>query len=254
MIIDVHGHVLGPGYPVGSEFTTTAEKTREVLHRHNVQQIWMSHTSAMVVDDTICNRQLYEEYVKVYPDTFVGFCVVDPHKGLDHVKAEMRRCKEEYGFKGLKIHGWLQGFGMHDAYIDDMMQIAEEYHWPVIFHDGTPPYADTSQIADLAEKHPNVNVILGHSGLYDSYRAAIQACRDLPNVYLCLVGNTIGSIREKLRQAPHSRILYGSDYCCGNDMEFAGTLIEDRYDSLIEAAEGENVDDILFGNAKQLII
>ena len=37
-------------------------------------------------------------------------------------------------------------------------------------------------------------------------------------------------------------------------MEFAGTLIADRYDSLIEAAEGENVDDILFGNAKQLII
>ena len=78
MIIDVHGHVLGPGYPVGSEFSTTAEKTREVLHRHNVGQIWMSHTSAMVLDDSVCNRQLYEEYVKVYPDTFVGFFMMVP--------------------------------------------------------------------------------------------------------------------------------------------------------------------------------
>ena len=254
MMIDVHGHVLSPGYPVGSDFTTEAEKLIEVMHRHNVSQIWMSHTSAMTLDDTVCNKELYENYVKPYPETFVGFCVVDPHKGLDHVKEEMRRCKEAYGFKGLKVHGWLQAFGMHDACMDLMMQIAGEYRWPVIFHDGTPPYADTSQIADLAERFPHVNVILGHSGLYDSYRAAIQASRDLSNVYLCLVGNTIGSIREMLRQVPHSRILYGSDYCCGSDMEFAGTLIAYRYDSLIEAAEGENVDDILFGNAKQLII
>ena len=254
MMIDVHGHVLAPGYPVGTTFATEAKKLKEVMHQHNVGQIWMSHTSAMTLDDSICNAELYELYVKPYPETFVGFCVVDPHKGEAHVREEMRRCKDEYGFKGLKVHGWLQGFGMHDSLMDVMMEIAGEYHWPVIFHDGTPPYADTSQIADLAEKFPNVNVILGHSGLYDSYRAAIQACRDLENVYLCLVGNTIGSIKEMLRQAPRSRILFGSDYCCGSDMDFAGTLIVDRYESLIEAAEGDNVDNILFGNAKQLII
>ena len=253
MIIDVHGHTMGPGYPMGSTFSTNAEKSIEVMHKHNISQIWMSHCGAMAVDDTFYNRDLYDNYVKPYPNEFVGFCVVNPYKGWEHVKDEMKRCKEEYGFKGLKIHGWIQGFGMHDAFLGKMMEISGDYGWPVIFHDGTPPYADTSQIAGLAEEFSHVPVILGHAGLYDSYRSAILASQALDNVYLCLVGNTIGSIKEMLTYARHDRILYGSDYCFGSDMDFAGTLMTDRFDSLMEAAEGANVDDILFGNAKQLI-
>ena len=55
-----------------------------------------------------------------------------------------------------------------------------------MFHEGTPPYADTLQVANLAELYPEAKIILGHAGLYDSYRNAVSAAKRLPNIFLCL--------------------------------------------------------------------
>lgn len=251
MIIDMHGHALSPGYPMGSRFSTNACKMVEVMERYGIGQIWLSHCGAMITDDTVHNRDLYENYVRLFPQKIIGYCVVDPYKGIEHCREEIRRCAEEYGFKGLKIHGWLQCTPMHAPYIYEIMELVREYHWPVLFHDGTPPYSDTSQIAALAEMFPDVPVILGHAGMYDSYRAAVLACRMLENIYLCLVGNTIGDIREILQNVRHDRILFGSDYCFKDDMELAGTMIADRRDALFAAAKGADINDILFQNAEQ---
>lgn len=252
-MIDTHGHVMGKGYPLGSDYAIAAKEMLEVIDRHGISQIWLSHCNAMAFDDSVYNRELYLEYVKPYPDRFVGFACVDPFKGMEHCREEIRRCAEEYGFKGIKIHSWIQGFAIHHPILYDVMEMAGRYGMPVLFHDGTPPYADTSQIAGMAERFPEVPVILGHAGLYDSYRAAISASQQLDNIYLCLVGSTIQSIAEMLKKARRNRILFGSDFCFGNDPDVYQTLIDDRLDSLREAADGEEIDDILYGNAGQII-
>ena len=252
-MIDTHGHVMGPGYPLGSEFTISAEEMLAAMEQYQISQIWLSHCNAIALDDTTYNRELYENYAKHYPDQLVGFICLDVFQGAEHCRDEIRRCVEEYGFKGIKIHSWIQGFALHHPIVYEVMEAAEQYHLPVLFHDGTPPYADTSQIAGLAERYPKVPVILGHAGLYDSYRAAIGASQQMDNIYLCLVGNTISSIREMLQKVRHERILFGSDYCFGQDAQTDRTLIQDRLDALLEAAEGADVENILCKNARNLL-
>lgn len=252
-MIDTHGHVMGPGYPLGSRFTISAEEILASMEQYQISQIWLSHCSAIALDDTKYNRELYENYVKNYPAQLVGFAALDVFQGADHCRDEIRQCVEGYGFKGIKIHSWIQGFALHHPIMYEVMETAERYHLPVLFHDGTPPYADTSQIAGLAERYPRVPVILGHAGLYDSYRTAIGASQELDNIYLCLVGNTIGSIREILNKVKHEKILFGSDYCFGQDAVMDRTLIQDRLDGLMEAAGGTDVEDILYGNAYNLL-
>lgn len=252
-MIDTHGHVMGPGYPLGSKFSISAEEILAAMERYQISQIWLSHCNAIALDDTRYNKELYENYAKQYPDQLVGFASLDVFKGADHCRDEIRRCVEDYGFKGIKIHSWIQGFALHHPIMYEVMETAEHYGIPILFHDGTPPYADTSQIAGLAERYPKVPVILGHAGLYDSYRAAIGAGERLDNIYLCLVGNTISSIKEMLQKVKHERILFGSDYCFGQDSVTDQTLIQDRLDALLIAAEGADIEDILCGNAAQLI-
>lgn len=252
-MIDAHGHVMGPGYPLGSKFTISAEEILAAMERFQISQIWLSHCNAIALDDTRYNKELYESYAKQYPERLVGFASLDVFQGAGHCKDEIRRCVEGYGFKGIKIHSWIQGFALHHPVMYEVMETAEQYGLPILFHDGTPPYADTSQIAGLAERYPKVPVILGHAGLYDSYRAGIGASERLDNIYLCLVGNTISSMKEMLQKVKHERILFGSDYCFGQDSVTDQTLIQDRLDALLIAAEGADIEDILCGNAVQLI-
>src|SRR5256885_200483 len=66
---------------------------------------------------------------------------------------------------------------------------------PVLFHDGTPPYATTFQIAAAARWVPEATVVLGHAGLADYCLAAGQLVRDIPNLYACVCGPRAGDVR-----------------------------------------------------------
>ncbi len=135
----------------------------------------------------------------------------------DDALAEIRRCLGRLGFRGVKFHPWLQGLSVSAPPMDDVCDLAEEYGVPVIFHDGTPTFSLPSQIALLARRHPRVQIILGHCGLFEHYREAIAAMRSMPNLWGCLCGPHLAGLKALVRGrgCDRSRLLWGSDFGYG---------------------------------------
>jgi len=127
---------------------------------------------------------------------------------------EVRRCVEHLGMKGLKLHPWLQGFSTADPVLGDMCGLAGELNVPVFFHDGTPCYSLSEQIAGLARRFPSTTFVLGHAGLLWNWRSALEACRQ-PNVWICLCGPHRRAMETLCDRADPDRIVWGTDYGFG---------------------------------------
>lgn len=253
MIIDTHGHFQEAGYPLGSSVTVGAEEMIDAMDRYEIEQIWLSPTTGLLWEDQVHNRSMYEQLKKKYPKRFVGYAVFNPNR-MEHFEDECKRCFLEYGFEAIKVHNWLQSFSAQSPECYRMVEASIQYGVPIMFHDGTPPYADTYQIAQLAERYPEARIILGHAGLYDSCRGAIQTVNCHDNLWLIVIGPTVGDAREILKKARPDRILFGSDYSCACGGWLGETLIRDRLEILQRACTSEaQFRQITYDNAKALI-
>ncbi|MEN6450275.1 MAG: amidohydrolase family protein [Thermoguttaceae bacterium] len=143
------------------------------------------------------------------------FCTVNPNFGADAL-AEFRRCLETLGCRGLKLHPWLQGIGPNSKEVDALCELAGEFHVPVLFHDGTPCFSLPSQMALLARRHPQTTIILGHCGLFEHWREAIDAMHYADNVWGCLCSPHLAAHRELVARADKRRLLWGSDHGFGS--------------------------------------
>ena len=125
---------------------------------------------------------------------------------------EMERCLDDLGFRGVKFHTWLQGFSVSSPIMDQVCEIAADRGAPVLFHDGTPPFALPSQIALLAQRHPRTTFILGHCGLLEYWREAAEALRCQSNLWGCLCGPHSAGLEHILQRCDRTRLVWGSDF------------------------------------------
>jgi predicted TIM-barrel fold metal-dependent hydrolase len=186
-------------------------------------------------------------FVAEHPGRLTAFATVHPRR-VDAAD-EVRRAVTELGMKGLKLHPWLQGISPLEAYMGPIAEVCAELSVPLLFHDGTPPYSTPLQFALLAERHPEVTVILGHSGLLDLWPEALAAGKRAPNIWLCLCGPPTYALQKLVDGVPHDRILFGSDIGFGSDYPARHRLEQVRSLDL----PSESLDAILGGNAARLL-
>jgi uncharacterized protein len=148
-------------------------------------------------------------FVGFAPDRMVAFSTVDPRD--PGAATEIERCTRELGMRGVKLHPWLQGFSAHDPGLRAVCETAAELGIPVLFHDGTPPFSTPLQLASLAARHPGTTIVLGHGGLHDLWREAIQAVVTTGNVHLCMCGTPGYAMRAIVARCPVERLLFGTD-------------------------------------------
>jgi uncharacterized protein len=148
-------------------------------------------------------------WVAAAPDRLVAFATVDPRD--PGAAAEIERCVGELGVRGVKLHPWLQGFSAHEPGLDAVCETAARLHVPILFHDGTPPFSTPLQLAALARRHVATAIVLGHGGLHDLWREAIEAVLTTPNVHLCMCGTPGYAMRAIVARCPLERLLFGTD-------------------------------------------
>ncbi len=108
--------------------------------------------------------------VKHHPDRFIGLAGVDPRR--PEAPDLLRRCFDEYGLKGLKLHPDLGYYpNGEDAY--RLYEIVQEAGGIVLIHTGPiiPPgkggtYAHPLLLDPLAADFPDLTVIAAHMGQY----------------------------------------------------------------------------------------
>jgi predicted TIM-barrel fold metal-dependent hydrolase len=185
-----------------------------VLDRHAVDRaLVFGHANLVRLDRCRQDNELLRRIADAAPDRLFPMGTVWLQTGAAALE-EARRCVEQLGMKGLKLHPWLQGASVTSPVMDDLCRLAAEYRLPIFFHDGTPCYSLSEQIAGLALRFPSTDIVLAHSGMLWNWRSALFHA-DLPNLWFCLCGLTLRAIEIMARTVSPARLLWGSDFGFG---------------------------------------
>lgn len=206
MIVDCHTHMAGSAVALIETFA--AGPFLDMMDRNGIERAWVFTIDGLFFDPVPNNDRL-AEFCAAAPERLIPFCTVHPRR--PDAVSELRRCATELGVRGLKLHPWIQAFSPTEGFMDALGQELAHLGFPVVFHDGTPPYSSPLQVAHFARRHPTVPVILGHGGLHDLWKEAIFAAERYPNIYICPSGMPPYGLREAIKRLPPERLLFGSD-------------------------------------------
>lgn len=248
-IVDTHTHIML------ESFSGLEGQAPAVLMEHfakcGIGQAWVSSVDALIRNqpEHHCrSNDRMAELQQEFEGRFVGLATVDPRTG-EQAARELERAITALGLKGLKLHGWLQPVSCSDPCLDPLFETASRLGIVVLFHDGTPPYTSTLQIASLAERYPQCTMILGHGGLKDLAVNAAQAVKRHPNLYMQTDGTTLLALKRALALVGAEKILFGSDGGFGDPQWIDYNLLKIRRWNLDANSEGL----ILGGNAERLL-
>ena len=193
----------------------------------------------LVVDTQTGNRRV-REAVSRYPSSFVGLSGANPwlRESVDALKRHLLHD----GMKGIKLNPTTQGFMANSEIAWPILEIAESLHVPVMIHSGTPVHSLPLNIADLADRFPNVTIVMAHMGYSDFFGDAIVAAKRHQNIMLeTSLMPVVGMIERAVREVGYDRILYGSSSPNGNmELELFKIEMMDITAREREAILGEN--------------
>ncbi len=206
-IFDTHTH-LGQARHSGRVYTT-----KQMLRDMDAFGIERSLVIPFpVVDDYRCQHDLIGGAVTSHPDRLIGAACLSPFLPLETFRDEVRRCREMYGFRALKLQPQYHGLNPLSTASDQFFETADSNKLVVICHTGSGlPFSAPSLYMLPARKFPNVQIVLGHSGGGIFVQEAITAALFCPNILLELSTLMPHHVLEVLSHVSSSRLMIGSD-------------------------------------------
>ena len=133
------------------------------------------------------------DYVRRYPQRFIGFAIINPKDVPASVK-ELERAFDELAFNGVKLHPSMQEFYANDEALYPVFEYCQEKEKPVLFHSGASlpshpdKYSQPRLLDDVAVRFPDLKIIIAHGGR-PYYQEAAMLLRKHPNVYIDVCAN-----------------------------------------------------------------
>ncbi|MCC7495384.1 MAG: amidohydrolase family protein [Fimbriimonadaceae bacterium] len=199
-VADCHGH-LG-GYlshyhvPDGRHDDAVAD-----MDRLGVECCCVFSFSGVTSDETAGNDRVAEA-VAAHPDRFVGFTLVNPHRGRAAMLAELER-GVALGLRGVKLIPSYQGYPEEGPNIDVACEWADAHGQLILNHH----WGGAAQVERLVATYPNACFLTGHTTT--AYAAVM---RQYANLYVCscpLLGPR--ACEEVVAAIGADRFLFGSD-------------------------------------------
>jgi len=168
-------------------------------------------------------NKLIAEIVKSHSERFTGFCRLDPHSPL--AIAELKRCVNELGLRGIKLHPRAQSLDIDAPYMMPIFELAENYDIPVLIHtSGVVKGIAPIKSANIIQKFSNVNFIMGHSykahyGIHSNnsnsssfaFREILDLAYQQKNVYFETSFLPTAYLEELIEKIGTSQVIFGSD-------------------------------------------
>lgn len=162
-----------------------------------------------------------------YPDFFVGFGSVDPHK--DDCVQEAIRCVEDLDLSGFKFQQIAQGFDPSAPEHRHLWNTIEILDVPIVFHGGNSTlgacsaggrglkikYGNPMLIDEIAAEHPDLDILIAHPA-FPWEKEQLAICQQKGNVYMDLSGWIPKYIDEQVLHYAgtilEDKVMFGTDY------------------------------------------
>lgn len=197
--IDGHAHI---GYIGGwADVGITAEQLINQMDEYEIEKAALCCENN---DETL-------EVMEKYPGRIIGCIYVNP---MDSKTVDFMEHYFEKGFSAVKLNPLRHAYCADCEELDPVLDKAGKLGIPVCIHSGHPPYSLPWQIGLLAERHPDVKIMMIHMGhghgVYID--AALKMARKYNNIYLEMSGMPMPSkILEAYETVGNDRIMFGTD-------------------------------------------
>lgn len=136
------------------------------------------------------NNKSVVEFCSAYPEKFVGFYGIDPHKGMDAVY-ELDNAVNNLGMKGAAVDPYLAKLYPHDAKYYPIYAKCCELKIPIIFTTGPATLVEGAVMDHVAPRYidfvardfPDLKIVISHGG-YPWVNEAIFVTQRNANVFL----------------------------------------------------------------------
>lgn len=196
----------------GRNYNTSASHLREEM---SALRIKTAILLSVDIFGTI-NSDTVLKVAQVQPAVFTPFISLRPRYKRN---ASLMKKYMQSGARGMKIHPPMQLIRPNSKLTCRMIEYAQTYNIPVLFHCGHTPlspkmqkrFANMDDYAKVISWYPKVTFILGHSGI-DQYEEAIHMAKKYENIYLELSGQPAHAIQKMIATLGAERLLFGSDW------------------------------------------
>jgi predicted TIM-barrel fold metal-dependent hydrolase len=215
-IWDLHCHISGLGVPQATP-EARLEHLLTVADRLGIERLCLFMGMRFTHDPSAARmREENDEVLRAiakFPDRVFGFVYLSP-KHVEASLAELERCVAQGPMVGVKL--WVAQ-RCDAAEIDPLIRRAAELKALIFQHTfykitgNLPGESTPDDFVALAQRHPDVPLICGHTGA--DWERGIAAIRHLKNAYADLAGcdPVAGFTEMAVRELGAERVIFGSD-------------------------------------------
>ena len=223
MIIDAHTHIHKNKNDFGENYNASYENLLKQMENSKIDKCLI--LSIFGLND----NEYISKIVSKYSDKFMGMAGIDPKQNKKNIINNLRKIKNKYEFKGLKLHPRIQEFSITDPEIADFFQINNEhFSLPIIidllpYSGGSDEYLIKDNLPldydGIAKKFRDTNFILAHFGghrLWDAFSVA----KSNPNIFLDISyilnyyenAPILNDLAYLIKRLGSNKVIYGSDF------------------------------------------
>lgn len=173
-------------------FSTETQDLDEIvadLDRHGVEKAVILGRDAETTYQWKGSNDGVANFVRAYPDKFIGFAGLDPHKGMGAVE-ELKRSYYDLGLRGASIDPYLAQIYVHDAKYYPIYAKCCELNIPIVITTGPASFVPSAVIDHVAPRYidyvardfPELTIVVSH-GCYPWVNEMIMVAQRNPNVY-----------------------------------------------------------------------
>ncbi|MFI1395004.1 amidohydrolase family protein [Streptomyces sp. NPDC020681] len=209
-VIDAHGH-LGR-WPAFAVTDGSADSLVRVMDRCGVHVSCVSHLLAVGPDARAGNALLLDDLQR-HPGRLLGYAVHNPHD--PEAPARLRDLLDAPGVIGVKLHPEVHELALdHPAYAPAFDIAADRGRLVLAHSQHASAWSDPVRFAAVAPRHPELPILMGHSGLWTSgFAPAAEAAARCPNLVLETCGSRMTGrhLVRLVAEVGAERIAFGSD-------------------------------------------
>lgn len=190
------------------------------LNKHNVVKAVITGRDCETTYGAKSNNESVTEFVSKYPDKFIGFIGLDPHKGMKAIE-ELKASVTNLGMRGAAVDPYLAQIYSNDAKYYPFYSKCCELDIPIVFTTGPATLVPGAIIDHVAPRYidfvardfPELKIVISHGG-YPWVNETIIVAERNRNVYVDLSEYEFSPMAEAYIQAANTmipdKVLYAS--------------------------------------------